>query len=490
MKRFRKKFYYIFLFFFFLQFSDNMDQPMQLNEQNKKINLLEMPTEILENILIHLKRSEDLLTASHVCKSFACAAGTAFARQQAKDIYLIHDFGDRKRLLLHEIMLNKYGEKIRDLRIFDKDDSLLDLIEQKCCNLQRIYLIDVSKIIIVKNLRKAFLQGIINLNREDFVEFINNNQRLENLRLENIDSLDILDGRLNMLKKLTYDRGTSFVNELPKIRLNSLETLELLLPHAEDFVRSLHAMNCNQIKTLDLHFYYIPDDFDNVINEILPFKTLVSLHLSNCPITKDQMRKLANHLPNLTELRMAIAESEPNVENDILSVLSIFPGLSKLIIRLNDNNFRRFSNDLKTSIYDFHAHFARIGTEINIISGYDTVSTSKDRIFVSEMRSVELHWMLNLNERNVREVMNGVHRWHQLEEIKFINNCAETAMDVSSFMHANFDYTVSLDIKSKGPITVNGNVSEIIFSCVDQHIHECTNCKCTRSIGINVIRLN
>lgn len=55
-----------------------MAQEIATDDQSDEINLAEMPIEILEHILIHLdddyhyiNDGKNLLTASHVCKSFA-----------------------------------------------------------------------------------------------------------------------------------------------------------------------------------------------------------------------------------------------------------------------------------------------------------------------------------------------------------------------------------------------------------------------------------
>lgn len=113
----------------------NMKQANQLNDQNKKVQLSEMPTEILEHILMHLD-GEHLLNASHVCKLFASVAETAFARKYSNKCYQISKKSENS---FHKIMLSKYGEKLRRLQIIENDDEdLLDLVEQKCYNLKSI----------------------------------------------------------------------------------------------------------------------------------------------------------------------------------------------------------------------------------------------------------------------------------------------------------------------------------------------------------------
>lgn len=196
-----------------------MKQANQLNDQNKKVQLSEMPTEILEHILMHLD-GEHLLNASHVCKLFASVAETAFARKYSNKCYQISKKSENS---FHKIMLSKYGEKLRRLQIIENDDEdLLDLVEQKCYNLKSITISGVPKMIMLKDLKEASLRGIRNLNRKTFAEFINNNRQLEVLDIRNIkiDLLNILDGRLNMLKSLRYESYTSVARDLPKIMLN------------------------------------------------------------------------------------------------------------------------------------------------------------------------------------------------------------------------------------------------------------------------------
>lgn len=176
-----------------------MEQTNQSNEQTKKVNLLDLPREILEHILIHLDDDKQFLAASHVCKLFASVAETAFARKYSNEYYTIDCLYKRS---LGTIMLNKYGEKIRKIMVIGDYEGLLDLIEQECCNLERVTLIDVPKMIILKDLKKVILKGIPNLNRETFTEFINNNQQLESFVFDDTGDflLDLLDRRLKNLK--------------------------------------------------------------------------------------------------------------------------------------------------------------------------------------------------------------------------------------------------------------------------------------------------
>lgn len=221
-------------------------------------------------------------------------------------------------------------------------------------------------------------------------------------------------------------------------------------------------MNCNQIKILDLENCVL--NVDEVINEICSFKLLVSLQLPQCVITKDQMRKLTAHLPHLTKFScMAVNFVEPNFENKILSALSIFPKLTNLKIMLEDDDFYLFLSDFMKSIYEFHARLAKTNTEIRIANYCDSVSMSKDRIILYLENSLEMHWMDNFNEKIVRKVMNR--EWNSMSELKFINNCAETTVDISTLINADTDFEEieCLDFQSIGPISVHANVCEMVF---------------------------
>lgn len=146
------------------------------------------------------------------------AAETAFAR-----IYSDKEFHtDDSQFGFHKIILNKYGSKMRNIRIVSELDHWHDLVEQKCCNLKEIQLYQVPTIIQVKGLKRMYLSNIRNLNRELFAEVINNNRQLDVLEISNIDVdlLDLLDGQLNELKPLKYQRSSDIVAALPKIRLN------------------------------------------------------------------------------------------------------------------------------------------------------------------------------------------------------------------------------------------------------------------------------
>lgn len=462
-----------------------------VDEQSDEVKLSEMPMEILQEILVHLDHKH-LLTASHVCKSFAAAAETPFAQKYSKErncivIYGMSDEEKESVRSFHEIMLNKYGDKMRNMSIGGADERLLDLVEQKCCNLKELELSNVAKIIMANDLKTIRLCEIHNLNRETFGAFIDHNQRLEFLEIINndVDLLDLLDGRLNSLKTLEYHQILSpFPAHLPKISLNALETLTLVLDDAEIIHRALRAMDCNRIKSLKLNRYidayvhadelgtFVSVDIDadeNVVNAICEFATLVSLHLPAWLLTNGQLGKLARRLGGLSELSIKMAGNPSEIETSIRSVLSHIPKLTKVTISLNSNDFERFSNDVKQNIYDFHARFAIFNTQIDVTRDTSTVSTSKDRIYVCDKRSVELHWMDNFNEKNIRNVINGIDQQNELAQVKFVNKkCVEHSLDISTLLGTHFNDTASLHIDSIGPIAVNGNVNKIVnfYHCI------------------------
>lgn len=105
---------------FIASFSDSaIAEQIQTMDDQSVIELSQMPMEILEHILAHLDDDKHLLTASHVCKSFAAAAETAFARKYTDDWYCIEIsyLADASKRSFHQIMLNKYGGKVRNILV-------------------------------------------------------------------------------------------------------------------------------------------------------------------------------------------------------------------------------------------------------------------------------------------------------------------------------------------------------------------------------------
>lgn len=51
---------------------------------------------------------------------------------------------------------------------------------------------------------------------------------------------------------------------------------------------------------------------------------------------------------------------------------------------------------------------------------------------------------------------------YPIEDLEIINDCADSTLDISKFMLKCFESTVAVDIKSKGPLSVNANVSAIL----------------------------
>lgn len=433
---------------------------MQSTEQstvNEPIDPLEIcPREIWEHILIHLD-GKYLLFASHVCKLFASVAETAFAQKYSKSRYEVNVARSAREKPLHEVMLTKYGENIRSIR--SRDETLTDLIERKCCKLKNVDIGYASRLPIFQNLKAFRMESASSSARDAVAKFINDNDQLETLSIKSSlnDWSHMLDGRLNMLKKLIWrETATDVINDIPQIRLPSLETLKVVCFEPD---RCLHAMTCNSnVTKLDI-FAPAYTSSDALINDICAFKSIVELNLA-CRISNDQIKKLAAHLPHLAELSFDMDRHGPELKKKIQSVLCIVPNLKKLTI-VFDFFWHSFTHP--TAIYDFHNSFEQYDTELKIfcIDQYPILSTTKDRIFIYSNDSLELYWMNNLNEKNLRKVSSAA-MVDRVEKFKFINHCKEHTVDVAAFMAASIEYVKSLEIKSNGPVTVNANVIEFI----------------------------
>lgn len=297
------------------------------------------------------------------------------------------------------------------------------------------------------------------LDRVKFAEFITLLETL-NLMYADVDLLDILDGQLNNLKTLKYAKRSDNGVLLPPIKLNSLETLLLAFGNTAAYIRTLQSMNSNQIKRLvSWRCFSIEDDDDvddDLINEICKFKTLESLRL---PL---YMEKLATHLSH-TEFELELEDEETKPVEEILPILSILPKLTKLKIEVTEDDFNRLSDELKHSAHDFHARFSKSNTEIKLTNPRDMmyISITTDHLYTFQEDSEELHWMVYLNEENVRKMLKF--RWYT-SELKFINNYADRTFDISALASED---TECLDFKSNGPISVKTNVCEIFYCSVE-----------------------
>lgn len=440
--------------------------------RSSKLELMAMPKEILEHIFIHLE-GRDLLTASHVCKIFAAIAEIAFGRRYSKQFWFVWVSDDNKyHYEYHKIMLSKYGKKLSSILISDVPDArdwILDVIEQNCCNLKSITLSRVPKIINLKGLKDVSLFRVRNMSKEHLNRLIDNNGQLESLTFTNdrsIELLEMLHNRLPMLKILriySENANDDFMLNIPRITLPSLQVLQLSLATDNDtYVRILKALDCDRLGVLDMGAAYEADD--EFIGQTYRFKMLTSLELKDLFITMEQLKALTKHLPHLAKFAMPITESESNADTQtkIFSVLSVFPRLRKLTICLPD--FKRFNHDLRNqSIYEFHERFAKRFANVELKISYlgDVVSTSKDRIYLYETESntLEVHWMDNFNQHNIRNTLRKISNWHQVYNLKFINNCFDN-FDIS-ILSLKTNYINCLEIKSKGPISVNAFVSII-----------------------------
>lgn len=120
---------------------------------------------------------------NNVCKLFASVAENTFARKYSKAYYYVNCFRKDYKSF-YNVMLNKYGRKLRKITLDGDDDSINRLIEQNCCSLESLYVDEISKIPILSGL-KCMEFGIVNngWNREQFTKFIDYNKQLEILGL-------------------------------------------------------------------------------------------------------------------------------------------------------------------------------------------------------------------------------------------------------------------------------------------------------------------
>lgn len=453
-------------------------------EQSDPVNLSTMPNEILTHIFMYLP-SKDLLNVSHVCKSFAANAETAFAQTYSKNNWhilsdrFLRDYPNRyPSLKSYKVIISKYGRHLANItvtHISNENVWLLDLIEEKCVNLKIVDMGFVPKLIDLRGLRKIRLNDFRGISMEHFIAFIEKNPNLEKVELLSMPSglIETLHNRLPKLKYLKVDvRSIDFSVNIPKITLQSLKSLEIVFTFTQEhFDRVLHVMDCPNVTHLDMASCEQLND--DLISEITKFKVLTSLQLINCFITTNEMRKLSDNLPKLTTFEIGITKSKSfaEAESKIFTVLSIFSSLTKLTAHLEDF-FLFFGVFKKQPMENFQARFTQRfpNAEVEIIGpDDDIICTSKDRVYMytSSPYSCELHWIDNFSEQNVRNTLKKISNALNVNFkdinncLKFVNHCTDN-LDISAL--STLKCIECLDIKSKGPISVNTIVSmDIIF---------------------------
>lgn len=221
-----------------------------MNDDSNEIGLSSMPPEILERIFIHL-RDRDLLSTSHVCKSFASITEITCAQKYSNEIYKI--WGSDKGF--QRVMLSKYGPRMSAIQFRWLPDSTIDFVEQKCCNLSTLKLIDAPRIMNLSGLKLASVEI---LNKECLRNFIENNQQMEKFTLkccgyQSIEWMEVLHNRLPILKYLAWEEyGNNLTINIPKIALPSLQTLNLFVSQINNVARALHVMDCDNLSELNL----------------------------------------------------------------------------------------------------------------------------------------------------------------------------------------------------------------------------------------------
>lgn len=466
-----------------------------LNTKNGKTELMTMPTEIFERFFICLD-DKNLLAASRVCKRIGRIAESEFGRRYMKKTYKVSE-PNGSEFKFHGDILSKFGDKISSIAIKfnNSNESFLKVIEQKCYNLKTFQLSQESidfESIRLKSLKSVCFNARQFKGKEHYLKYIENNPQLESLVLikhstnanDPIRLMDFLLVRLRMLKVLKlqdiYDHRMFIERFHSKnikiVRLHLLEKLKLSFDFNDYHFRTLQVIVCENLRKLHLDSGCDEDSEanNNLITQIIRFKMLRSLQLHSHCVEMNYVKKLMEHLPHLTKFGIKLRKSESNIEieNQIFSVLSMFPKLTTLKVFLPDYE-RLLFNLNGQSLYAFHnqftAHFPN--TEVKIIRKFKyenlnkLLSISKDQIYIRDRNILEIHWMNNFNEQNIRNTFNKASKtersYHTITDLKFINQCSDN-LDISilSSMQSTCSNPRHLEITSNGPISINAIVSK------------------------------
>lgn len=434
----------------------------------QQFHILDMPREVLEQILCRLD-DRDLLSASHVCTQFAVVAETAFELKYSNRDYCISAGAQSNEKSIHEVILTKYGDRIGSIKIdCSGNETLVDLIERRCLNLECAIFSNASKLPMLRNLRQLTLHGEHEWDRDHFIRFIDANRQLETLDIDNVavDVIDVLDGRLNRLTYLKWYQDCDIDGELPPIQLPSLETLHLFCMEGMDSACILRAMNTNG----NITKLIVVDCFDadvNLVSGIYAFTSVVELKLLNWEITERQIRLMGVLLPHLRELSFQLDDNGngSEIKQKVETVLSSFPNLKTLTIKPGEDTFDEVFKCIRTAtfFYDFHASVVQYDTEINIVNdSFEVmVSTSRERVFVSsDTEAIEVCWLNKLNEKVLRQVLKETNNT-MTSKIKIAND--EHTVDMATYVaHKNVKQLNYLKIKTNGSNADGASVSAII----------------------------
>lgn len=126
----------------------------------------------------------------------------AFERKYFRKYYNLHygkdqddedDEDDRsyqdvmKNKSFNKVILTKYGKRLRWIDVCEAEEEILDLIERNCNHLERVKLLNVPRMIELKDLKEISLLGVRYLDEEELALFISSNQQLEALTAEASD---------------------------------------------------------------------------------------------------------------------------------------------------------------------------------------------------------------------------------------------------------------------------------------------------------------
>lgn len=433
---------------------------MTTKQQEQSVfNFLALPNEIIERIFLNFN-DDTLLTLSQVCTRFNSIVTNVFGKKYANRNYEIS--GIRRRCRgFHRAILNKFGSTFKSIFIYkydliNIDKCLMKLIQTKCTTLKKLELNDVSI-----NLEKLFSHrndltycsfNGITLDEDDtkwfryhlpnlmhfeirfkndikyvhLMEFFKINTQIEVLYIDTkMDALNIINNylpNLRSLKIVDYLR-INHTNRDMFISFESLESFEILSVDPSNSLQTIERC-CKQLKYLTIIYQCQKPLDDNTLRIINMLNCLQSLVILYGSVSNEQIRQIGQHLPQLSELQIQINE-QVNLNkliDNILLILSLFPNLDKLMIRLNAIECPNGVN------YDFHTQYlAAIGNNrdvnIRLLFLEENILISKDGILRQKdgCEPVLVHWIayeschshsktniLDLNENSLRDLFDHI----------------------------------------------------------------------------------
>lgn len=506
--------------------------------QSKKFGLYDFPNEILFQIMVNIEDfslwKNGFFIMAKVCKRFRNIAKKVFEKYCIVCPYWVSTDSSRNS---EEEFFTIFGENMKsiEIEVFGEEETASDnwlfiLIKTHCKSLERLKItgfvqyklsrFDLTPLMAsMPKLRSLtiFDSELINtnwtqytypelvyychevhfeevtFNTQEIVDFIENNNQLETLRLTlrdafELDFLHKVNGKLPRLKELRLQRWyvAEPIQMQIQVKMENLESLEMWTDQYT-YVNILDAMTeCKNLTKITMKCDNWIDDIADALRE---YPQLKSIEVNAPGSQLEFMNRIIEEHQNLTEIQFDGIADDIRID-DILHTIVISTKLSRLTIGMTKMPALNYSfvcemaettqhnSQLRIELVEWHKSF--VHSYKPKVNSYKGVVRRGNTILYwtgyEPMRSLTSTGLLDLNDKCIGKLMSFLN----VNDITALfNTCKHTQNAVKKHLVEN------IEREWKDEWIMPSKLEENFFDCVGKHIRSANLSGITEHIDRN-----